>query len=159
VELKLQEYTFEVQYKKGEENTVADCLSRCVTAKCLANSLVVTEVRAYSISSAWPELASNQKALDEVPCTVCGDLQGHDNMVMCEGCNGCFTCVVLFPYSPQCLHRMCPACDPFFMNGGGPDLLELRDDATPLTSSKYDPYLDSYLLDYVLNIVVNWEHW
>ena len=41
----LQEYDFEIKYKKGEENLVADCLSRCVSS---------AAVYAYAVDVAWP---------------------------------------------------------------------------------------------------------
>jgi RNase H-like domain found in reverse transcriptase/Reverse transcriptase (RNA-dependent DNA polymerase)/Integrase zinc binding domain/PHD-finger/Integrase core domain len=149
--LRLQEYNFEVKYKKGEENLVADCLSRCLTAKCLTTCLTTMTLQACALSSQWPDDASNQKTLDQIPCTVCGDPEGHDNLVICEKCNRLFHLRCLVP--PQSTVPtgpwMCPACDPFFIHGGGPDLAELRDDGTYCDLSPHDPYADHSLLDYV----------
>ncbi len=49
--LRLQEFDFTVKYKKGEENLVADCLSRCVAAAFMYSPAVYT---------VWPEHAEKQ---------------------------------------------------------------------------------------------------
>eukprot|EP00884_Botryococcus_braunii_P007052 jgi/Botrbrau1/16348/Bobra.178_1s0001.1 len=80
--LRLQEYTFTVIHKKGEENLVADCLSRCVYAEALY---------AFAIDPVWPAGAKTQKDLDEIPCVVCGYPQGDDNnRHLAMGVNGSF---------------------------------------------------------------------
>ena len=83
----LQEFDYEFKYKKGEENLVADCLSRCVSA---------AAVHAYVAKPVWPLRAARQSDLDKIPCVVCGNPQGHDNIVICDGCNRCFhlSCLV-----------------------------------------------------------------
>lgn len=139
--LRLQEYDFTVIYKKGEENLVADCLSRCVAAAC---------VRVHAISE-WPSHAPTQKALDDIPCTVCGDPEGHDNLVICDKCDRLFHLRCLIP--PQSTvpsgEWLCPACDTFFADGKTFGLSELTDAETPLSLQLHDPYLDQGLLDYV----------
>lgn len=37
----------------------------------------------------WPQQAGKQTELDAVPCAVCGDPGGFDNMAICSGCNKC----------------------------------------------------------------------
>lgn len=35
----------------------------------------------------WPEQAKRQSDLDAVPCEVCGNPDGCNNMGLCSGCN------------------------------------------------------------------------
>jgi hypothetical protein len=87
--LRLQEFDCKAnKYKKGEENLVADCLSRCVAAAFMYSPTV------YSV---WPEHAEKQAELDAVPCVVCGEHEGDDNIVICDGCNRCFHMRCLLP--------------------------------------------------------------
>jgi hypothetical protein len=86
--LKLQEFDFEIRYKKGEENLVADCLSRCVHSAAL---------RACVVAPVWPTHAERQRELDEIPCVHCGMPGGHDNMAVCDGCDRCFHLRCLAP--------------------------------------------------------------
>ena len=101
--LRLQEHSFSVEYIKGIDNVVADCLSR-------------TFVGTLDVCAAWPEHASYQRVLDAVSCTSCGLSDGWDNMVICDGCDRCFHLRCLLP--PQtCAPSgpwLCPACDPGF---------------------------------------------
>eukprot|EP00884_Botryococcus_braunii_P003186 jgi/Botrbrau1/12869/Bobra.0188s0011.1 len=140
--LRLQEYTFTVIHKKGEENLVADCLSRCVYAEALY---------AFAIDPVWPAGAKTQKDLDEIPCVVCGYPQGDDNIVICDGCQRCFHLRCLLP--PRSLPPSgawyCPACTPYFGMEGELKLEELRDKETPLCLNRYDPYRIPEFLDYV----------
>lgn len=151
--LKLQEYDFDVRYKKGEENIVADCLSRCSSAMCLTTSLEASLIQACALSSLWPQHAPSQRALDQIPCTVCGDCEGHDNLVICDKCDRLFHLRCLVP--PQSTVPsgtwICPACDPFFSGAIPLGLPELRDDSPCLTPSLHDPYEDPALLEFVFS--------
>ena len=136
--MKLQEFSFEVRYKRGSENVVADHLSR-VCAVYLAHQ--------HDLDSAvWPGAARTQREIDDVPCTVCRDPGGWDNMVICSGCSRCFHLRCLLPpqSTPPSGDWFCPACDPLFHN-----LQELYHLDTPLSYRAADPYLDDTLLQYL----------
>jgi hypothetical protein len=128
--LKLQEYQFDVVYKKGVDNTVADCLSRSVAiniARMLCHKPDPADFRAHSAQvlamtlsltaqpsqPIWPGAAARQRDLDDVPCCICLDAAGHDNMVICDGCQRCFHLRCLTP--PACSVPQgawhCPACE------------------------------------------------
>lgn len=133
--LRLQEYSFEVKHRPGVENVVADHLSRVSHAAC--HTL---------LASVWPTEATSQAALDSVPCTVCGDPGGFDNIAICDKCDRCFHLRCLTPpqSTPPTGGWMCPACDPLFSN-----LAELCDPAPVLTYAVGDPYTQDSLLRYV----------
>jgi hypothetical protein len=149
--LHLQEFDFEVEYIQGSTNVVADYLSRdgavSVTpadgdqAECVAVcSLVVAD-------PVWPEHAARQSDLDSVPCAVCGDPGGYDNLAICSGCNKCMhlRCVMPPMSTVPTGDWFCPGCDLVFGN-----LDELRDPNTVLSYASNDPYCDSLLVSYVL---------
>ncbi len=132
--LKLQEFSFTVIHKKGSENVVADCLSR------LSNHA--------SVASVWPTQVESQSELDNVPCAICGDAEGWDNIVICDGCERCMHLRCLVP--PQTVAPsgsfFCPACDVHFNSS----VQELVDDNTPLQyNSPLDPHLNDALLAYL----------
>ena len=134
--LRLQEFSFEVKHRAGKDNVVADCLSR--SAMPLESSI--------QISNVWPEHYLSQKEIDDVPCTLCNDAAGWDNMVICEGCQRCFHLRCLI--APQTVapsgNWYCPVCDPQFLN-----LDELKDENTPLTYHPKDPHLSPLLRDFL----------
>lgn len=140
--LRLQEYDFTVKYKKGEENLVADCLSRCAT---------ISAIFVLAVSPVWPQTAKKQKELDDVPCVICGDPHGDDNIVICDGCRRCFHLRCLLP--PRSTvpsgEWFCPACDLFCGERGVARLREIENSQTPLQYHPWDPYLDPDLLGYV----------
>jgi hypothetical protein len=86
--MQLQEFTYEIRYKKGEENLVADCLSRCVTA---------AAIFACAANPVWPSNVAKQSDVDSVACVVCGLPHGHDNIAICDGCERCFHLRCLLP--------------------------------------------------------------
>jgi len=160
--LALQEYDFTVEYIKGETNVVADHLSRacsvvvlrCAYAQakepCVTRSqrkAAMSSGAQYRAGAAWPEQAARQTELDAVPCEVCGDAGGFDNMVICSGCDRCFhlRCVVPAMSTVPSGDWYCPGCDVLFANS----VEELRDDATVLSYHQGDPYIDNVLLTYV----------
>eukprot|EP00884_Botryococcus_braunii_P010957 jgi/Botrbrau1/19863/Bobra.0510s0001.1 len=132
--LGLQEFDYEIRYKRGEENLVADCLSRLVSAAAIS---------VYATKSLWPAHAKKQKELDDIPCVVCGYPQGHDNIVISDGCDRCFHLRCLLPprsvVPNGCWY--CPACDPFFGEKGGSRLEEVQDKQTPFKYRHTEPYL------------------
>lgn len=160
--LALQEYDFVVEYIKGETNVVADHLSRAcsvVVLRCayahakvpgvsrMQRRAMQALVPGYRASAAWPEQAERQAELDAVPCEVCGDAGGFDNMVICSGCDKCFhlRCVVPAMSTVPSGDWYCPGCDVLFGNS----VEELRDDSTVLRYHQGDPYVDNVLLTYV----------
>ena len=158
--LKLQEYQFDVVYKKGMDNTVADCLSRSVAiniARMLCHKPDPADFRAQVLAMTlslaaqpsqpiWPDDAARQRDLDDVPCCICLDAAGHDNMVICDGCQRCFHLRCLTP--PACSVPQgawhCPACEHIV---NSTDELCMQD--TPLRYRGGDIYLDLPLMRYV----------
>lgn len=148
--LKLQEHTFDVEYVKGPDNVVADCLSRC----CAPDSdSAGPEV--CTAEGQWPSEAHKQKDLDSVPCCVCGDHKGYDNIVLCDVCNRCFHLRCLVP--PRSMAPtgswICPTCDPLFTN----QFEELRDPDNILQSHPTDPYLDTCLIRHLRGDKSVWQ--
>ena len=141
--LRLQEHSYIVQHISGKSNTVADHLSRCVSA---ALQPIVCAGRPSRRSQQpapapyWPATAEGQAALDSVPCSACGGVLGFDNICICEGCGICthLRCVVPPRTTAPTGPWYCAQCDPQFLNG----LEELRDASpTPaLPVSPHDPY-------------------
>jgi len=149
--LHLQEFDFEVEYIKGSTNVVADYLSRegavSVTPE---GSDQVEHIPLVSLvvgDPVWPEEAGRQAELDAVPCAVCGDPGGFDNLAICSGCNKCIhlRCVMPPMSTVPSGEWLCPGCDLLFGN-----LEELRDPATILRYATNDPYCDDLLVSYVL---------
>lgn len=160
--LALQEYDNSVEYIKGETNVVADHLSRAcsvLVVRCAYAHAKVPRVRrrqrlamqalvpSVRLCAAWPEQATKQGELDSVPCELCGDAGGFDNMTICSGCEKCFhlRCVVPAMSTVPSGEWFCSGCDVLFSNS----VEELRDDETVLTHHQGDPYLDAVLLAYV----------
>ena len=104
-----------------------------------------------AVYSVWPEHAEKQAQLDAVPCVVCGEHEGDDNIVICDGCNRCFHMRCLLPPRSTVPSGdwFCPACDPYFGERGGSKLAELRDVKTPFSYHSWDPYVDEQLLTYI----------
>jgi transposase InsO family protein len=151
--LRLQEFNFEIVYKQGEQNVVADCLSRA----CAAQLLPEVEAGMFggvrlAVQSTWPTAAVDQKQVDAVACTVCADPGGWDNMVICNKCQQCYhlRCLVPPMTTVPSGDWFCPACDPFFRHGLG----ELRRDHTPLRYADGDPYTRPEVMSYVLTGVM-----
>mgnify|MGYP001809986550 CR=1 FL=1 len=158
--LQLQEFDFDVEYIKGATNVVADFLSRDGAASLLAEgavsvtpegSTVAEHVPLISLVVAdpvWPEYAAKQSDLDAIPCAVCGDPGGFDNLVICSGCDTCMhlRCVMPPMSTVPSGDWLCPGCDVLFGN-----FEELRDPATILQYANHDPYCDELLVSYVLS--------
>ena len=144
--LRLQEFHFDIVYKKGSDNVVADCLSRSCAAQLLPNSRVVRPHCAFSICAGWPTAAHNQAQLDAIACSVCDHPGGWDNMAICSKCEACYHLRCVFPPMSTVPSGdwLCPGCDPVFRNRE-----ELCDPNTPLRYRPGDPYLNSSLLVYL----------
>ena len=136
--LSLQEYSFTVEHVKGENNVVADCLSRLTAAPTMT-----TNTAQY-----WPQAATKQGELDKIPCGVCNDNKGYDNIVICDACNACYHLRCLMP--PQSTaptgRWLCPSCDPDFACG----IHELFDEHPVPLYGPTDPYVQPGLLHYLL---------
>lgn len=141
--MRLQEFDMEVEHVKGSENAVADCLSRaaCVhlatTVDLLVQRMEVC-VHAAVPSAYWPTAADKQSTLDDVPCSICGDPRGFENICICSGCGVCTHLRCLLPprTSPPAGDWFCPTCDPQFLQS----LRELCDPHTALVYAANDPY-------------------
>jgi hypothetical protein len=140
--IRLQEFDIDIRYKKGADNLVADCLSRCVHLEAL---------HVFAVTPAWELNPQKQTDLDSVPCVICGFPQGDDNIVLCDGCNRCFHLRCLFP--PRSIVPggcwFCPACDPYLGKGGELKIEELKSAETPLCCHRHDPYRDDLFMEYV----------
>lgn len=172
--MKLQEYDFVIKYKKGEDNAVADCLSRLVSPDQLDELSpedydipglpfihhLVQYIAHYALSTA-PHLygmsvplqiisAKDRREMDGEPCEVCGLAKGFDNLTYCHSCQRCFhlRCLVPPRSLPPSGDWYCPACDPFADKSKG-GLEELKMQNTPLSYHHLDPYEDETLLEYV----------
>ena len=152
----LQEHSFQILYKKGVENTVADCLSRPsgqpehhAVADGMTALISACLVASANDSPNVPhETAKERKALESIPCTICGIPEGHDNMAFCDGCNRCFHLRCTLPPMSTAPSGpwFCAACDPMHRN-----LNELHDPHTPLRYSESDIYLKQDVIEYILS--------
>ena len=163
--LRLQEHQFEVRYKRGIDNKVADHLSRSVASiavnvakilarqdgtqcddACCGQPLIPAAPAAAAPVTTWPSGAAGQAELDAIACTICQRPEGDDNMAMCEGCGRCFHLRCLTP--PECSIPSgawhCPACNPYLECSE-----QLYKSDTPLRYGSADIHLDTALLDYL----------
>ena len=51
-------------------------------------------VGALAPQPVWPSDAARQRELDDIPCCICLDAAGHDNMVICDGHLNCIGCII-----------------------------------------------------------------
>ena len=145
-----------IEYVKGSENAIADCLSRsaaAAAARPLATAAAVCccAARPGRPGPAAPYLPDNptrQSDIDNVPCAYCGDAQGFDNICICSGCGLCahLRCVVPPRTTPPPGDWFCPSCDPTHAIG----LDELYDPNVCLPVSPSDPWVIPVLLRYVV---------
>ena len=117
--MRLQEFDYEVEYLPGDQNVVADHLSRhyphmeagSVTA--VAGHLAfATEGRVLDIEESGHDFMDPQswcmnslqelwssgdtQSINKQPCIVCGAAEGYAHMLLCDTCNR--------PFHLQCLH-------------------------------------------------------
>ena len=161
--MRLQEFEFEVEYVRGEENTVADHLSRHFPHLHAANASGISVAGHLAFATAGQALdvdasgrdvsdpAAWQHAdlralwetgavsdIEAVPCALCGDPRGYSHMVLCDTCER--------PFHLQC----CPAPRTVVPDGSwhchecreiADCVAELRVDGTPLLfARRRDPF-------------------
>jgi len=151
--LRLQEYTFTVHYKRGVENVVADCLSRYGVSPDVPPAGFSEPVGSTELFDDCPTTAAAVHvnaplagAVDDAPCTMCGDAGGWDNMCICDECGRVFhlRCLVPPQTTPPSGAGICGGCYPLFSN-----LDELRHPQTPLSYRPGDPFLNEQLLTFL----------
>ena len=167
--MRLQEFTFEVEYLPGPENVLADHLSRnmdfphvsvgsitaipghlafAAAAKALnvwefgADVLEPEAWRAQELQELWQ--SGTADAVESEPCTVCGEAEGYAHMVLCDTCNRPFHIQSCHPprsvVPPGDWH--CFLCDGAFEAA---HLTELRSDDDPvLFARSLDPFHTSH---------------
>lgn len=158
--MRLQEFDYDVEYLPGNQNVVADHLSRhyshmeagSVTA--VAGHLAfATEGRVLDIEESGHDFldprswrvnslqelwsSGDTQAINKQPCTACGAAEGYTHMMLCDTCNR--------PYHLQCLHPPrsvvpdgewhCHLCDEAYSN-----VDELRRTDPILFARRGDPY-------------------
>ena len=86
--LALQEHDYKIDYQKGEDNVVADCLSRAVQSAVLAHEAEEASIQSLMCNTGvdLDELSKTQHA-DAIRCALCNDPGGANNMVFCSGCD------------------------------------------------------------------------
>ena len=94
-------------------------------------------------------LREELQAISSRPCIVCGLAEGEDNMVFCDGCNQLYHLRCLVPPRSTVPSGAfyCPSCDPT----GLTSLDELYNPDTALVYRLRDPYLDPWLLFFLVN--------
>ncbi len=156
--LALQEHDYEIDYQKGPDNVVADCLSRVISGHCIAGCLAKVvacallaheatlqplPVQVHASEVDLDDLSKAEHA-DCIRCTVCGDPDGEANMAFCSGCNKPFhlRCVLPPMATVPSGDWYCLACNPAAGN-----LEELRDDKTPLQYKPADMFLNDAIME------------
>ena len=160
--LALQEHDYKIDYLKGEDNVIADCLSRVINTAMIRHEATLAKAKAMvrrlpttQITELHPddegvdldELTKTDHA-DCIRCSICDDPTGANNMVFCSGCNK--------PYHLKC-HLpplatvpigdwQCLTCNP---TSG--QLEEIYDGNTLLTYFPQDYYLRSELMNTVID--------
>ncbi len=87
--LALQEHDYTIDYHKGEDNVIADCLSRVIAASVLHWDQQLMQGSPAVTVAAGVDLDELSKAghFDYIRCTICDDPGGANNMAFCSGCN------------------------------------------------------------------------
>ena len=141
--LALQEHDYSIDYQKGEDNVIADCLSRIVSKE-------VTEWENRSVPTLTTgvdldDLSKSEHA-DLIRCSVCNDPGGANNMAFCSGCDRPFHLRCHLP--PMATVPSgdwhCLSC-----NSATRQLEELYDPKTLLEYFPQDYYLNAELMECV----------
>ena len=98
--LALQEHDYQVDYHKGEDNVIADCLSRAepLPGKCMSvlvacaladweGELVAARSACVHTTEVDLDDFSKTEHTDYIRCVICNDPGGANNMAFCSGCN------------------------------------------------------------------------
>ena len=82
--LALQEHDYTIDYQKGEDNVIADCLSRVINTAVLSHEASMDNPSEGGVD--LDELSKAEHA-DCIRCSICNDPGGGNNMAFCSGCN------------------------------------------------------------------------
>ena len=144
--LALQEHDYTIDYRRGEDNVIADCLSRLVAVALVAWENASPQDHHLMLAHAGVDLEELSKAehADMVRCAICDDPGGANNMAFCTGCDR--------PFHLRC-HlpplATVPQGDWFCMgcNSASGQLGELEDPDTQLKYCHTDYYANADLMN------------
>ena len=146
--LALQEHDYRIDYHRGTDNVVADCLSRAVDTAVIAwedqearESQVDTDV--CHAGTDLDELSKSEHA-DMIRCAMCNDPGGANNMAFCTGCDKPFHLRCHLPplATVPIGDWYCLSC-----NSSAGQLEELRDPDTLLEYFPNDFYQNAALME------------
>ena len=149
--LALQEHDYKIDYQKGEDNVIADCLSRAVESAIIAwESQCFTQCNDIhaDLCDTGVQLddLSKTEHMDMIRCAICNDPGGANNMAFCSGCDKPFHLRCHLPplATVPIGEWYCLSC-----NSSSGQLEELCDPDTLLEYSSLDFYQNDALMECV----------